>query len=258
MLDHAAARAWIQPVILTVPGRERDCATPIVRALAGQPGFCPAIVFEDRDSRGAAESTRQAITRAGESGGHVLFLEDDLVMDEEAPARIAATTFPDGVGIISFCDMREVPEFSRAGVYRFGAMGCDGRGWWGNQALLIHGDIVRMAARVDWFAPEVEEAIGIRVHKLTYGDAGRNCSDIRLSLLVELHGKERSQYAVSVPSVFLHVGDKSMCFPGRGIGERETRNWIGDRRRFGIDATLDGQQFVAAAGDPATPAVIGR
>ena len=258
MLDRAADRAWIQPVILTVPGRDRDCVTAIVQALSDQPGFHPAIVVEDRDNQGAAESTRQALMRAGESGGHVLFLEDDLRMDEEAPARIAATYFPDGVGIISFCDMREVPEFSPAGTYRFDAMGCDGRGWWGNQALLIHIDIVRMVARVDWFSPEVEQAIGIRDHKLTYGDDGRNCSDIRLALLVASHGNDRREYAVSVPSLFLHVGHVSMCFPGRTIGERGTRNWIGDRRRFGIDATLEGQKSVPAVGISNVPTVVGR
>ena len=258
MLDHAAVRPWIQPVILTVPGRERDCVTPMIQALSGQSGFHPAIVFEDRSGIGAAEATRQALFSAGESDCHVLFLEDDLVMDEEASARIAATSFPDGVGIISFCDMREVPEYSPAGLYRFGAMGCDGRGWWGNQALLIHLDIVRMCARVDWFSQEIEDALGIRVHKLTYGDDGRNCSDIRLALLVASHGNDRREYAVSVPSVFSHVGHVSVCFPGRTIGERETRNWIGDRRRFSIDATLDGQRVVPAAAQTVVPAAGGR
>ncbi len=245
-------------MVLTVPGREHDCVTPIVQALSGRPGFRPAMVFEDRDGEGAAESTRKALIRAGETGGHVLFLEDDLVMDEDAPARIAAASFPDGVGIISFCDMREVPEFSPAGLYRFSALGSDGRGWWGNQALLIHSDIVGMCSRVDWFAPEVEQALGIRVHKLTYGDDGRNCSDIRLSLLVDMHGNDRREYAVSVPSVFEHVGRASMCFPGRTIGERETRNWIGARRRFGIDATLNRQQVAHTLALPPTPSVSAR
>ena len=258
MLDHAAVRPWIQPVILTVPGRERDCVTPMIQALSGQSGFHPAIVFEDRSGIGAAEATRQALFSAGESDCHVLFLEDDLVMDEEASARIAATSFRDGGGIISFCDMREVPEFSPAGLYRFSALGSDGRGWWGNQALLIHLDIVRMCARVDWFSQEIEDALGIRVHKLTYGDDGRNCSDIRLSLLVDMHGDDRREYAVSVPSVFEHVGRASMCFPGRTIGERETRNWIGARRRFGIDATLNRQQVAHTLALPPTPSVGAR
>lgn len=75
---------------------------------------------------------------------------------------------------------------------------------------------------------------GIRVHDATYHDGGRNCSDIRLALLIHLHGGDRRNYAVHVPSLFKHVGTTSVCFPGRGMGERDTRNWIGDRRRFGI------------------------
>lgn len=236
MLDGSAARPRIQPVVLTVPEREGDRVQPIIEALARHPGFYPAMVVEDREHVGAAEATRRAILQAGGTGGDVLFLEDDLVMDDEAPERIVATPFPDGVGVMSFCDMREVPEFSPAGIYRRSAMGSDGRGWWGNQALLIHADIVGMCARVDWFSPEVEQALGIRVHKLTYGDDGRNCSDLRLALLVARHGGDRRDYAVSVPSLFAHVGHVSLCFPGRTLGERETRNWIGDRRRFGIDA----------------------
>lgn len=245
MLDPAVGPALIQPVVLTVPKREAGLASAIVQALAGQPGFRPVMVFEDRDRLGAAEATRQAILQAGEPGGHVLFLEDDLLMDEEAPKRIAETSFPDDVGIISFCDMREVPEYAPDGLYLRSPMGSDGRGWWGNQALLIHRDIVGICRSADWFSPAIEGALGIRVHKMTYGDQGRNCSDIRLSLLVAFHGGNRSGYAVSVPSVFQHVGQESICFPGRGLGERETRNWIGDRRRFAIDVRLRGQHVDA-------------
>lgn len=164
----------------------------------------------------------------------VLFLEDDLFVDAQAAARVAEVTFPEDVAVISFCDMREVPEFSPDGLYPRSPLGSDGLGWWGNQALLIHPDTLRVLRDVDWFGADVEDALGVRVHKLTYGDEGRNCSDIRLALLVHRHGGKRRMYAVNVPSVFKHVGYQSMCFPGRGMGERETRNWIGDRRRFGL------------------------
>ena len=71
------------------------------------------------------------------------------------------------------------------------------------------------------------------VHRVTYDDEGRNCADIRLALIV--HGQPvRNWYAVHVPSLFLHQGHQSLCFPGRSMGERSTRNWIGSRRRYGI------------------------
>jgi len=81
----------------------------------------------------------------------------------------------------------------------------------------------------------VQASRGIRSHIAAYEDGGQNCSDIRFSLLVHLHGGDRRLYAVYVPSLFKHVGHDSACFPGRAMGERETRNWIADRRRFGID-----------------------
>lgn len=230
---------FVQPVILTTPLRPHTRVAHITSAFHNVTGFAEPLVYRDERGEGAAIATRDALTVAGAAGHHVLFLEDDLLVDHEAPARIAATEFPDGVAAISFCDMREVSEFAPAGLYRCSALGSDGRGWWGNQALLIHRDTIAMSLEHDWFGDDVESMPGIRVHDATYQDAGRNCSDIRLALLIYLHGGERRHYAVSVPSVFKHVGTTSVCFPGRGMGERETRNWIADRRRFEIDARLD-------------------
>ena len=227
----------IQPVVLTTPERG-GAAETIGVALRGHPGIADPLVHRDTAGHGAARATRDAIRLAAAGGRHVLFVEDDVSVDHEAPARIAATTFPDGVAVMSFCDMREVAEFSAAGLYRRSPLGSDGRGWWGNQALLIHRDTVAMCCSEDWFGSAIESSRGVRVHQATYRDQGRNCSDIRLAMLVHLCGGSRRDYAVSVPSVFRHVGHTSLCFPGRGMGERETRNWIGDRRRFGIDRQL--------------------
>ena len=230
----------IQPVILTATQRQ-DTQVPSLRsAFTDVEGFAAPMVYCDEWRDGAAKSTRAALMAAGTSGEHVLFLEDDVLVDPEAPGRIAATVFPDGVAVISFCDMREVPEFAADGMYRCSPLGSDGRGWWGNQALLIHRDTVAMCTRADWFSPAVESAWGIRVHKATYEDDGRDCSDIRLALLIHLFGGDRREYAVSVPSLFKHVGHDSICFPGRSLGERETRNWIADRRKYGIGGLARG------------------
>jgi len=193
------------------------------------------MVHRDDGRDGAAVATRNAISRAAASGGHVLFLEDDVLADAEAPELVSRVAFPERVGVISFCDMREVPEYAPRGLYERSALGSDGRGWWGNQALLIHRGCAAMSGREDWFSARIESSRGIRTHVAAYGDGGRNCSDIRFSLLVHLHGGDRSLYAVHVPSLFKHVGHDSACFPGRTMGERETRNWIADRRRFGVD-----------------------
>ena len=160
----------------------------------------------------------------------MLFLEDDLRVDQSAPARIRAVSFPDDVAVICFCDMREIPEFSEDGIYHCSALGSDGFGWWGNQALLIHKDSAQLLATRDWFSPEIESSKSLQSHRILHEDEGRNCSDIRMALLVHQHGHPRNCYAVHVPSLFLHVGDESRCFPGRHLGERQTRNWIGHRR----------------------------
>ena len=225
----------VQPVILTTPARQSEHVAALLAAFSGAPGFAEPIVHCDERGEGAAVATRDAIVAAGVGGHHVLFLEDDVLVDHEAPATIAAIEFPDGVAAISFCDMREIAEYAPRGIYRCSALGSDGRGWWGNQALLLHRDTVAMCVREDWFRPELEDSLGIRVHKESYGDDGRNCSDIRLALLIHSHGGSRRDYAVHVPSLFRHVGHESVCFPGRSMGERETRNWIADRRRYGID-----------------------
>jgi len=225
----------VQPVILTTPPRRSGQLGAIVEAFTGAAGFLPPLVYCDERGVGAAVSTREALALAVTGGHHVLFLEDDLLVDHEAPATIAAAEFPVGVAVISFCDMREVPEFSPAGMYRRSPLGSDGRGWWGNQALLIHRDVVSACVQEDWFSAELESTRGIRAHTAAYGDGGRNCSDIRLSLVVHDLGGDRTEYAVHVPSLFKHVGLDSLCFPGRSIGERETRNWIADRRTYGVD-----------------------
>lgn len=238
----------IQPVVLTTPGRDEATVAAIAEALRGTPGIAEPIVHCDELRVGAARATRDAITEAAYRGGHVLFLEDDIEVHPEAAGRVAATEFPEGVAVISFCDMREVPEFAPAGIYRRSPLASDGRGWWGNQALLIHSDTAAMCAQQDWFHPAIEGSPGVRVHQATYNDDGRNCSDVRLAMLVHLHGGDRRDYAVHVPSLFRHVGYESMCFPGRGMGERETRNWLGDRQRFGIDAQLEVGHSMTAHG----------
>ena len=225
----------IQPVILTTPHRKANDVPAIVAAFAGHRSFAEPMVYCDERKDGAAISTRDAIRMAAASGCHVLFLEDDLRVDALAPEIIAGIEFPGDISIISLCDMREVCEYAPAGLYKRHPLGSDGRGWWGNQAILIHRDTVAMSAREDWFSPRIEKSLGIRTHITAYDDNGVNCSDIRLSLLVHYHGGERSSYAVYVPSLFKHIGHDSVCFPGRLMGERETRNWIADRRKYKVD-----------------------
>jgi len=193
-------------------------------------GLCaakiPAIVYRDQGN-GAALSTQAAILAAcdaSDTKNHVLLLEDDVTMCGDAPAIIrgVASRWPPDVGVISFCDMREVREGAAPGIYQVSAYGCDGLGWWGDQALLIHRDIVRQVAVADWWSDEIETHPGVRAHMAVYSDGGTQCADKRLGMVVS--ATIRPEYAVHVPSLFRHDGNVSLCFDGRSIGERATRN----------------------------------
>jgi hypothetical protein len=94
--------------------------------------------------------------------------------------------------------------------------------------MLIHRDTAKLLSDADWSAREITTFPSVLAHAINYGDLARNCSDIRMALVVHLGGGARNKYAVSVPSVFKHVGIESLCFPGRSpsLGERETRNYV--------------------------------
>ncbi len=218
-----------------MPGQRQRGVSQLQQALFGRAGLLPVLVHVDQQHEGAALATQRAIALACRTspGAPVLLLEDDLEADATAAERISLTRFGENVAVISFCDMREVAEYTPDGLYERSALGSDGRGWWGNQALLIHPETAAVLADADWFAPPIEQARGVVVHRVTYDDGGRNCADIRLALIVHAQPR-RNRYAVHVPSLFLHVGHDSLCFPGRSLGERETRNWIAQRRRYGI------------------------
>jgi hypothetical protein len=229
----------IQPVVLTTPEYRADWGAKLAASLDCSGAVNPPVIHCDDGGKGAARATQEAIAAALRPNCHVLLLEDDVVADETAIATIAEATFPDGVGAISFCDMREVPEYSPDGLYVRPALGSDGFGWWGNQALLIHHDTADLLVRADWFSDFVNDSKGVRSHTLLHDDNGRNCSDIRISLLIAHFGQNRDKYAVHVPSLFIHVGHESRCFPGRAMGERETRNWIANRRQ--VSKTAGGE-----------------
>lgn len=228
----------IQPVILTCANRPIE---PLLASLENS-GLRHPCIFNDeyQESRdgtlGAAKATKAAIALAVKVAdlrdcNTVLFLEDDVSIHELSAYYIRATVFPSEVGVISLCDMREMRSRTRGGVYTRSALGCDNRGWWGNQALLMRIEVARLLAGADWFSERIESFPGVRAHAANFGDGGKNCSDIRLSLIVHDFGGPYNQYAVHVPSLFRHDGVRSLCFPDREpeLGERETRNWIGDR-----------------------------
>lgn len=220
----------ITPVILHVPGRNVQIVDELYSACCREFGDCH--IYTDDAGDGAATSTAEAIRTVVTSnpGNYVLFLEDDVVMHPTSPLILRFFDYPESCGVVSLCDMREMPSRCSSGLYIRDARGVDRTGWWGNQAMLIHPETAKMLAFANWFDPSICQLPAVQAHKALYGDAGLNCSDIRMSWLVHRNGGARNQYGVYVPSLFKHVGVQSKCFPNRApeLGERETRNWIGD------------------------------
>lgn len=218
----------IVPVVLSTPNRLPTSG--LIESLMIGFGQCHRWI--DCLDEGAALSTRKAIswTNVAFPDSYILFCEDDVQMHSTAAARIQSTHFPEDVGVISFCDMREMSEGSDEGLYTKNALGCDRRGWWGNQAMLIHPETAYLLRVTSWTIPLVTQSRGYRSHIVAYADEGRNCSDISMSIIVDGFGGKRNRYAVHVPSLFKHIGHRSICFPHRALelGERETRNWIGE------------------------------
>jgi len=257
----------IQPVVLSTPTRPTNSQLELdLMRVFGAQGF---ETYEDEDSEGAAVATSVAIDVALDRSPHkhVLFLEDDVELHPDFAHVLRQVKFAPGIGVISLCDMREMSTGTATGIYPCSALGCDNRGWWGNQALLIHSSVAQMLMKQNWAAEWIEESPGVRAHKAAYGDGGRNCSDVRLSLLVDRYGEDRNRYAVLVPSIVRHVGYRSQCFPDRVpvLGERETRNWMGDRRvadlgviRYPYDPTAMERSQFADASNPSVPDSIGH
>lgn len=201
----------------------------------------PTIVYCDAKSEGAARATQAAIATASTlfPGKWVLFLEDDVQLLPTAEFWFAELmreldSYSHRFSVISLCDMREMSEGAWtvdgngcfAGVVGKSPLGCEGIGWWGNQAMLVEPGTAAYLSEADWFAPDVEAFPGVAAHRAAYQDEGRNCSDIRMSYLVSKWPNGPQMYAVHVPSLFNHVGVHSECFPGRqkSLGHTQTRN----------------------------------
>jgi hypothetical protein len=242
-------------VILTHPKRyHTGSPAKLERSLRAQ--GIRVDVYADKDSEGAACATRKALQLMADvhRGQHVLFCEDDITVCDGLGKAVVDAALDWKAGFLTheavrcFCDMRELPEGSAPGLYTRSPLGCDGFGWWGNQCMLIHRDIVKYLSGEDWFSPWVCAQRGVYAHTVKYRDEGRQCSDIRMSYLIA-RNSQRNQYVVHVPSLAIHVGTESICFDGRGLGERETRN-KGPHRRTNVHRQTISPAEFAQGGPP--------
>jgi hypothetical protein len=178
---------------------------------------------------GSARATHAALKWASTHwpGKRILFLEDDVLPAVETDELLRWVDSLEPLeALYCLCDMRELEEGAKPGVYSVSALGAAGDGWWGNQALLFRADTVRWVADQDWFSEAIEGSDQVQLHKQYWRDGGVQCSDVRLGLLVDSH-PVRNKIGVHVPSLFYHTGEDSICFPGEALGKHRTRNIAG-------------------------------
>ena len=155
----------------------------------------------------------------------ILFLADDVlpaIEVDELLGRVEKLEVGSNAALC-LCDQWELEEGAEPGIYPVSPLGAAGDGWWGNQALLFQEDMVRWVVEQDWFSEAIEESNQVRLHKQDWRDGGVQCSDVRLGLLVGIH-PVKNKIGVHVPSLFYHVGEDSIRFPGEALEKRRTRN----------------------------------
>jgi hypothetical protein len=141
-------------VVITVPSRK----TTVPEQL--RLGFADVRVYVDECMRGGARVTQNGI-RLATGNEHVLLSEDDILVCDDLYGAVKAAEFPSQVGVICYCDMREMPTDTPRG-------GSDGLGWWGNQCLLIHKEVVLYLQIEDWFVSEVCNHPGVLSHAVAF------------------------------------------------------------------------------------------
>jgi hypothetical protein len=134
----------------------------------------------------------------------LLFFEDDARPVRNAVRYLLDLQVPEGVGMVSCCDIREVAEGAEPGIYVRPAMGTRRKGFQTSVALVVPGRTVRDLVRRD---------------PLAYLADRPDTADMALGAALE--ASAIPYYGVLVPGLFRHAGDVS-CVPGSPI--RQARN----------------------------------
>lgn len=173
------------------------------------------VVRARRLPRGTTEDTMRALTYARfdrEDVDRLLFFEDDVQPCQNAVARMARMPIPGRVAFVSCCDLRGLGGLAPA-LLEVPRDGIDGRGHWGNQALIIPwGTLARVVSKWEGTVP---------------GTLPRMASDV---VLAELACEPGERFGVYAPSLVQHVGDVSLATPGAGLVAegRVARNFRAD------------------------------
>lgn len=143
----------------------------------------------------------------------LLFFEDDVVLCKNAIARMLETGVPDACAFTSFFDMKEMDtaRFLDQGLYRVSAMGVDGRGYWGSQALLWP------RRTMAWLCD--------RKAAIFKGESKHSSDCIFGSHLLYSPWPE---YALHVPNLVEHVGDVSAIWSWVPKVNRQATSFLGE------------------------------
>jgi hypothetical protein len=135
-LDAAGAEKHPHKLVVSDGGTITDCKWPV----AVYPG---------------PSGTKRALWRvfglAARSGvRRLIIFEDDVIPCRNAVTQILRSEVPSGCAFMTFFDINEFPKGDQdPGIYKKSVMGRTGRGFWGVQAMLLPGAVVRFLADQD-------------------------------------------------------------------------------------------------------------
>lgn len=172
---------------------------------AGQRGWKIAATEEKQGAR--AGLWRCIYLACALGADRLVHFEDDVLPCANAVQYMLEVPVPEEVGMLTFCDTREVEQGQPHGIYVRPAAGTRRKGFWTAAALVIPGRAVRDLARRDFEA---------------YYHDNPQASDLALGDALE--ATPRPYYGVHVPSLVQHIGDFSN-FAGSPV--RRANNFVG-------------------------------
>lgn len=153
---------------------------------------------------------RLAVERNAE---RLIYTEDDIEPCRNAVKYMCKLDVPSSMALVTFHDWKEFAPGTPAGMYRLRFPGRDGRGFFGNQCIMLP------RATLDYLIQQDPYAIW-KSNLAKYSDRTMEAY-LYMSMIW-------SYYACHMPCLVRHVGAVSAAHPGKLLDKRNTSNFGGD------------------------------
>lgn len=192
-------KSYLQDTLASLDGAGAAQVPERIVLVDGDPSrLCPPFAWQRRRMMrrpGNLHAVLEAFT-IGAEYDRLLFFEDDVIACRNAVVRMRQVGVPDDCAFTTFFDMKEGRCGDPAGLSRVPAMGKDGRGFWGTQAVMFPQRTLRYLVDNKRFwvdaVPNKHSADALFSHQLLYSPW--------------------PQYALHTPNLVEHVGDVSSVF----------------------------------------------